>query len=187
MKSTQGSLSPDVALIDTPVTLVLMDGNVDLQKEQLNLRFVARPKNASPFTARSPILVTGTLADPHVKPKVAPIAARVLGGIALAFVNPLAAIIPFIDPGTGKHSACSDALSTFNTSRARNAKAAKPDTTAPGTEPSGDGIEQQLQLEPPARQPVPETSSVKPSKSEPAQDKRPSSPGTRGIPGHGVE
>lgn len=43
-------------------------------------------------------------------PEPGPIAARVLGGIVLAFINPLAAIIPFIDPGTPPEPLCSRAL-----------------------------------------------------------------------------
>ena len=63
---------------------------------------------------RSPINVTGTFANPKVRPEAAPIAARVLGGIALAFVNPLAAILPFIDPGADSEQAsCSEALRTL--------------------------------------------------------------------------
>jgi hypothetical protein len=48
---------------------------------------------------RSPIKITGTFLNPKVSPKATPIAARAIGGILLAFVNPLAAILPFLDPG----------------------------------------------------------------------------------------
>src|SRR3546814_447875 len=150
MQSKSGVVRPEVALVDTPVTLVLMDGKVGLQQEQLDLRLVARPENASPFTARSPILITGTFANPDIQPKAAPIAARVLGGIALAFINPLAAIIPFIDPGTGDHSPCTEALREFN---AKNGKGA-----ANG---SGSGGSRAIQSKPPTGQP---------SGSEPSQD-----------------
>jgi len=122
MQSRSGMLQPQVALIDTPVTMVLLDGKVNLQQEQLDLRLVAKPENASFFTARSPILITGTFVDPKVRPKAAPIAARVIGGIALAFVNPLAAIIPFLDPGTGDQSPCADALAKFNAGKGKGAR-----------------------------------------------------------------
>jgi len=124
MQSKGGLLQPQVALIDTPVTMVLLDGKVNLQQEQLDLRLVAKPENASFFTARSPILITGTFVDPKVRPKAAPIAARVMGGIALAFVNPLAAIIPFLDPGTGDQSPCADALEKFNAGKGKGARKA---------------------------------------------------------------
>lgn len=114
LKAQQGVVTPNVALIDTPVTVILADGKISLGKETLDLRMVAKPKNVSPFTVRSPINITGTFTNPTVRPEAAPIAARVLGSIALAFVNPLAAILPFIDPGADTEQAsCSDALRTL--------------------------------------------------------------------------
>ncbi|HZV97609.1 MAG TPA: AsmA family protein [Methylophilaceae bacterium] len=109
-KSRQGVITPNVALIDTPVTLILVDGNVSLAKERLALRMAAKPKNVSPFTVRSPLRVTGTFLQPKVRPEATPIAARILGSVALAFVNPLAAILPFIDPGSAQQSSCASAL-----------------------------------------------------------------------------
>lgn len=191
LESQQGIVKPQVALIDTPVTLVLMDGKVDLQQEQLDLRFVAKPENVSPFTARSPILLTGTFADPNIKPKAAPIAARVLGGIALAFVNPLAAIIPFIDPGTGDHSPCNEALREFN-ARNGKAKAKKSGSGAAGgratvQEPAT--IQQSDPEAPSAGSSIREPAGDVPARSETTQEAPSASPpyGSRGIPGHGAD
>jgi uncharacterized protein involved in outer membrane biogenesis len=113
LQAKDGVIAPRVALIDTPVTLVLADGSIDLAKESLDLRFTAKPKNMSPFTVRSPIRVRGTLDEPEAAPESGPIAARVLGGVALAFVNPLAAVLPFIDPGDAGGSPCAEALATL--------------------------------------------------------------------------
>ncbi len=110
LKSKKGIIKPDVALIDTPVTVILADGNIDMLKEQLDLRLIAKPKNVSPFTVRSPIKVTGSFVDPEVGITAAPIAARVLGSIALSFINPLAALLPFIDPGSESDSSCEEAI-----------------------------------------------------------------------------
>lgn len=110
-----GIVQPQVALIDTPVTLVLIDGSVNLPEEQLNLRLSAKPKNVSPFTLRSPIRVNGTFLNPKVRPEGGPIAARVAGSIALAFINPLAALLPFVDPGGAgdEPSPCHATLAEF--------------------------------------------------------------------------
>ncbi|NTV11456.1 MAG: AsmA family protein [Zoogloea sp.] len=110
MEARHGRVTPRVAVVDTPVTLVLIDGNVDLGSERLDLRLTAKPKNMSPFTVRSPILVRGPFAKPQATPEAGPIAARVLGAVALAFVNPLAAILPFIDPGSTATSPCLKSL-----------------------------------------------------------------------------
>ena len=98
-KAKQGILKTNVALIDTPVTTIVLDGDINMGKEQFDLRMMAEPKNFSPFTVRSPIHLTGTFLNPNVAPDAAPIGARVAGGILLALINPLAAIIPFLDPG----------------------------------------------------------------------------------------
>lgn len=110
LESRDGVFTPNVALIDTPVTVVLADGNINMLKEQLDLRLIAKPKNVSPFTVRSPIKITGSFAQPEVGISATPIAARVLGSIALSFINPLAAILPFIDPGAESEYSCADAI-----------------------------------------------------------------------------
>lgn len=114
-----GVLKPSVALVDTPVTTVVVDGNVNMGEEQLDLQLAAEPKNFSPFTVRSPIKVTGTFLNPKVSPEKGPIAARVGGGILLAFVNPLAAIVPFLDPGSTtnkeKRADCNQTLGELKT------------------------------------------------------------------------
>jgi AsmA protein len=99
-RAKQGVLTPEAALIDTPVTTVNVLGNVNLGEEQFDLRLEANPKNFSPFTLRSPILVTGPFVDPQISISPGPIAARVAGGVLLALINPFAAIVPFLDPGS---------------------------------------------------------------------------------------
>ena len=99
MSAKRGIITPKVALIDTQVTMILIDGQIDMATENLNLRLAAKPKNFSPLTLRSPIRVTGSFQHPKASPEAGPIAAKVLGSVALAFLNPLAAILPLIDPG----------------------------------------------------------------------------------------
>lgn len=111
LKASNGVIKPQVALLDTPVTLVLIDGSIDLGQEQLDLLVAAKPKNFSPLTVRSPIKIQGSFVNPKVRPETVPIAARLLGSVALAFVNPLAAILPYLDTGSRSNSySCSQAL-----------------------------------------------------------------------------
>lgn len=107
-RAKQGVLTPEAALIDTPVTTVNVLGQVNLGEEQLNLKLQANPKNFSPFTVRSPILVTGPFVDPQVSLSPGPIVARVAGGLLLALINPFAAIVPFLDPGSQADAAVDD-------------------------------------------------------------------------------
>jgi hypothetical protein len=59
---------------------------------------------------RSPLLVSGPLGDPSVTPKAGPIAARIGAAGLLALVNPLLALVPFIEPGTGESANCNALL-----------------------------------------------------------------------------
>lgn len=125
-----GEVAPRVALIDTPVTTIMADGKIDLKQERLDLRIAAKPKNVSPLTVRSPIRIRGSLRDPDAAPETGPIAARILGSAALALINPLAAIIPFIDPGSDtEQSPCRRALARLK------ATPAIPPSSSPATRP----------------------------------------------------
>ncbi len=133
-KANQGVLKPDIALVDTSVTTILVDGNVNMGEETLDLRVAAKPKNFSPFTVRSPLKVTGTFLNPKVSAEPAPIAARVVGGVLLAFVNPLAAILPFLDPGSSadkeKRADCAQTLAELKQAQKKNNPLGKDITTA---------------------------------------------------------
>ena len=104
----EGRIIPRVAVLDTSVTLVQIDGSIDLAQEALDLRLVAKPRNVSPFTVRSPLHVRGPFVEPRVSAEPVPIAARVAGGLLLGTVNPLAAILPFLDPGERAESPCTN-------------------------------------------------------------------------------
>lgn len=114
LTAKNGVATPKIALVDTPVTLIVIDGNVNIAKEALDLRMAAKPKNMSPFTVRSPIHVKGSFKNPDVSIEKTPIVARVLGSIALAFVAPPAAILPFLDVGSGDVSPCNKSYTEFN-------------------------------------------------------------------------
>lgn len=103
-RAKQGVLTPEAALIDTKVTTVTVSGDIDLGREWLDLKLQASPKNFSPLTIRSPILVTGQFIDPKVSISPGPVVARVAGGVLLAMLNPFAAILPFLDPGSSAQS-----------------------------------------------------------------------------------
>jgi hypothetical protein len=45
------------------------------------------------------VLVNGPLNDPKVSIKASALLPRVAGAVALGFLNPVAAVVPLIDPG----------------------------------------------------------------------------------------
>lgn len=97
-----GVVQPQLAVIDNEDTEVRITGQVNLRQESLALRMVARPKDISPFTLRTPVTLGGTLASPQVGIESGPLAGKAVGALALgAALGPLAALLPFVDLGVG--------------------------------------------------------------------------------------
>jgi uncharacterized protein involved in outer membrane biogenesis len=101
-----GVVAPQAFVIDTSDTVIGVVGGLDLSSERFDFVFHPEPKDPSIFVLRSPIQLLGTLKDPVVKPKLGPIAVRITAAALLAAVNPLLAIIPFIETGPGKDTNC---------------------------------------------------------------------------------
>lgn len=94
-----GVATPDVLVLDSPDTTLWMDGQVSLKQETLDLHVKAAPKDMSPLSFRTPVDIGGTLAAPRVSVQRKPLLQRLLPAAALALVQPLAALIPLVDPG----------------------------------------------------------------------------------------
>lgn len=101
-----GQMQVDALVFDTAVTTILGSGRIDLASERLDLTLNQRTKNTSFVSLRSPIHVTGSLANPVVAVDKTQVAVRALGALALAVVNPFLALIPLLDSGPGKDSDC---------------------------------------------------------------------------------
>ena len=94
-----GVFRPKVMVLDTSDSAVWVEGSLSLATEALNLRAVVTPKDFSPLTLRTPLLVTGTFADPKVTIEKGPLGRKLATAFLLSLVNPLAALIPLLDPG----------------------------------------------------------------------------------------
>ena len=99
-------------LLDTPDSTVLVDGSVSLAKEQLKLTLRARPKDFSPLTVRAPVHITGSFAHPDVAPDAKTLGVKAAAAALLAAINPLAALIPLIDPADPAARQCADVLAS---------------------------------------------------------------------------
>jgi len=106
MRAKGGVLTTEAAVVDTPDSTLTAKGQVDLRSERLDLEAVVHPKDFTPFSLRSPLEVQGPFAAPRVQIKRGPVAARLAAAAALATVNPLAAIAPFLDPGDRGDAGC---------------------------------------------------------------------------------
>jgi uncharacterized protein involved in outer membrane biogenesis len=101
-----GTAKTSTFVIDASDTVLSVEGSADLGKERLALTARAEPRDASPFTLRTPVDISGTFLDPVVRPKPGPLATRAVAAAALAAINPLLALIPFVDPGGDPEGGC---------------------------------------------------------------------------------
>ncbi len=105
----KGVARPKVFVVNTRDSTIWIDGTVSFRDESLDLRFVVSPKDFSPLTLRTPVRVRGTLGKPAVSLELGKLAGKAGAAGLLSLLNPLAAIIPFIDPGSKKDAAEFDA------------------------------------------------------------------------------
>ena len=106
-----GRSTADPILIDTAKNIITGNGDFSFRDESVNLQVKARAKKFSLFSLQSPVGVGGYLAQPKVKVISPQLVGRVGAAAALAVVGgPLAALVAFVDPGTGKAATCAPVL-----------------------------------------------------------------------------
>lgn len=128
--------TPRLFVIDTTDTTVTAEGTVSLRDEMLNLRLIAKPKDPSILSARTPVPVTGRFAGPSVGVEPGPLIARAGAAVALGvLLTPLASILAFIEPGLEKDSDCAALLQQVTPSTNPTAPAATPRASTNGNPP----------------------------------------------------
>ncbi|GAB2491365.1 AsmA family protein [Arenimonas alkanexedens] len=102
----EGTMTLDNFAFDTTDTLLLAEGSVDLGEESLDLVLRPRPKDASPFTLRSPLRVGGTFKSPTIRPQGGPLLLRTAAAAALYALAPPAALLALVETGPGENADC---------------------------------------------------------------------------------
>lgn len=111
-------------VIDTEDTRIEGDGGFDLDHERFDLTIAPKPKKAGILSLRTPVRVYGSFRSPDFELDKAGLALRGGGAVALALVNPLAALLPLIETGPGEDTDCQRLLASAGPA----AKAAAPNT-----------------------------------------------------------
>lgn len=104
---TDGVARANRIVVDTGVVRVHGSGVIDLKTERLNLLFEGESKKPRLLRLFIPIKVEGPLMKPDVDLQTGHAIAQ--GGAALALaslLSPLAAILPFVEPGLAKDANC---------------------------------------------------------------------------------
>lgn len=109
---SKGTMTARHFVFDTDPVLVTGKGTIALDDESMNLELQGHPKKFQLIRVRAPITLTGPVNDPQIG--VAASKAIPQGGLAVAlgFLSPLAAIIPFVDPGLAKDANCAALIGT---------------------------------------------------------------------------
>lgn len=111
-EARSGSLISEQLVADTDGVRIDGHGTVNLDTEGMSFVVQGHPKSFKLIRVRAPITIGGTLGSPDVGIKAGSAIAQ--GGIAVALgalLSPLAAILPFVDPGLGKDANCTALLS----------------------------------------------------------------------------
>ena len=125
----QGVLKIRRAVFDNSDSTLRVGGQVDLRNETLALEARSQPKDISPLALRTPVRVSGTLAQPQIGIDGKRLAGKVLGSVILgAVVAPLAALLPLVDRGTDEGDPCIDVKKTTGAATAAAAKAVQKPT-----------------------------------------------------------
>jgi AsmA family protein len=105
-----GVLTAQQFVIDTDPVRVDGSGTINLRDETLDLKLRGKPKNFQIMRLRAPLTVKGSLEHPAMGMDSGAAIAQGGIGLALAFINPLAAILAFVDPGLAKDANCGPLL-----------------------------------------------------------------------------
>lgn len=104
-----GVLHAEVLVIDTNKTDIAGTGTISLAKKTWDLTFSPLKEEgifSGLFSDGAPVHLGGTFKDPKFSAETSSVAARVGTSAVLGFINPLAALIPLLAPGSEKEANC---------------------------------------------------------------------------------
>lgn len=101
-----GRANIDRFVLDSEDAVVNVSGYVDLAKESLDVDVRPKSKGARILTLRTPLYARGTFTDPKVGPHAGPLALKAGAAVALAAVNPLAALLPLVNVDKAPDTNC---------------------------------------------------------------------------------
>lgn len=106
-EARNGVMEAQRIVFDTDPVLGNGSGRIDLGRERLDFRIKGKPKKPQLVRVILPVTVKGPIRAPEIG--VEPGKAIAQGGVAAALgavLSPLAAILPFVDPGLAKDANC---------------------------------------------------------------------------------
>lgn len=130
----QGVAAADPILIDTQKNVMLGRGGFSFRSEAIDMAVRADGKTFSLFSGQSPVGVGGYFAAPKIDPVSDELAGRAGTALGLGIIaSPVAAIIPFVDPGDAKAAQCGPVLAGATAKAQRTSKGNLRDDVGRGT------------------------------------------------------
>jgi hypothetical protein len=106
-QARHGVLIASSLVLDTDPVLATGRGSIDLRSETLDLSLQGHPKRFQLIRVSAPITLTGHLKSPKLGVKAGSLPVQAAAAVALgAVLSPLAAVLPFVDPGLAKNADC---------------------------------------------------------------------------------
>jgi AsmA family protein len=106
-----GLMQTRTFVVDTEDATIIVDGSINLAKEELNLKINPESKGMRIISLRSPLHVAGTFKKPDVGIDKRVVALKSGAAVVLGTVAaPLAALLALINPGPGEDSPCAKLL-----------------------------------------------------------------------------
>jgi hypothetical protein len=113
LKSRNGQVAVKSFVIDITDTRFAADGSINLDAESVNILIVPHFEDFSLFAAPRPLYITVTFNNLEFALSAPELAEKIASAVVLGLVaTRLAAIIPFIETGTGKDRECTQLLYT---------------------------------------------------------------------------
>jgi uncharacterized protein involved in outer membrane biogenesis len=108
---TNGLMDAKTFIVDTDEAVLLVNGQINLAREQLNLTINPRSRGVHLVSLRSPIYVTGSFKKPNVNIDKGVLASKAGGAIALGTLAPvITALLPLTNVGAEGDSGCNRLL-----------------------------------------------------------------------------
>lgn len=106
-QAVDGVFRADRIVFDTGPVLVTGSGSITMGDEKLDLKAQGHPKKFQLVRVQAPVTVQGSLLHPKLGVQPGPALGQGGAAVALgALLTPLAAVLPFIDPGLAKDANC---------------------------------------------------------------------------------
>ena len=105
-----GVLRTGGLVVDTPRVTIAGEGGIDLLNERIDMMLRPQVKEATLVPLAAPVRVHGALAAPAYAVDPGELVAEVGSAVLLSAINPLAVLVPLVDPGGSDGNACAAAL-----------------------------------------------------------------------------